>query len=285
MSKMSAEHLQKMRSQLETVDGALAAVQEVLDKQMAKQQNELGDMVPMIRQLAEEMATHNVQIIYQHGESPIERLFFMSFIVGAVISNPFGVKLMGPEPDVEAAIAAYRAPLRRAAAMWTRVPATVYELPKKAYEATLAAALKEAREDQLGLDYLAFYDIIDRVGGWHAWHIMLQAGLPRVRIDGRGIRADGLAWLPMEDSKGIVLECDGLTTIAGRRTSPGTGCGIGRCGERATTSYATPAGRFTAIHWAPPWICGGRWKPSLARFAGRGTIRLPAGPEGSREVT
>lgn len=42
------------------------------------------------------------------------------------------------------------------------------------------------------------------------FHVILQPGLPDIRIDGKSVRSDFLFWVPADDSIRIIVECDGF---------------------------------------------------------------------------
>ena len=45
---------------------------------------------------------------------------------------------------------------------------------------------------------------------WDSYHITLQAGFPKFRIDNKSTRVDLLIWKPNDEKFKLIVECDGF---------------------------------------------------------------------------
>ncbi len=43
-----------------------------------------------------------------------------------------------------------------------------------------------------------------------SFHMILQPGIPNIRVEGRTVRPDMLFWVPSDESVKIIVECDGF---------------------------------------------------------------------------
>ena len=155
-----------------------------------------------------ELIQNNAALVFKHSESPIEVLFLNSLALN-FLNAGLPLVFLPPADDVVAAIddllknLDFIQELAERFRKRTQVNLSLGEFIDhefKQHSMTNENACSCMR-DVIYYDWLA----LDKTP-----HVVLQGGFPDVRIDGKSVRVDLLAFLPAKPNKKIVIECDGF---------------------------------------------------------------------------
>ena len=98
---LSKTVIESMRASLETLEGAEAAI---IPEVISRLEDEDKEFLGTLRAMVGETIKSNLRVIYRHSESPIEKLFWASLVLGFGAVDPFGAFFLSPVRDVKALI-------------------------------------------------------------------------------------------------------------------------------------------------------------------------------------
>ncbi|MBN1274585.1 MAG: DUF559 domain-containing protein [Candidatus Aminicenantes bacterium] len=173
---------------------------------------ENADFIRFYEMQMQESAQQNVKVIFAQAESPIELAFLNSlhlcFIKAAPLNVYFRPSANNHLAFMEQHIAFYGAICQRYAEFHDRNPdAGLDDFIRKAqsvYEATESHSMPPALCEDIKT-----YLIFARVFVHNYFHLTIQAKLPTIKHNGRGMRTDLFIWVPTDSSLKIAIECDG----------------------------------------------------------------------------
>jgi hypothetical protein len=238
--------ISEMRQTLETLDGALGAAREIAEKrkQQQKYPADRAQAIGVLDQMAWVSAEASLRAVYASSESPIERLFWASLVLGFVMVDPLGAIFTGPITDAPETV-------RRERQFATAVRKVRQEYEQSGFAGRFdewlsqrSPSLEAASVDYLTTQYLAD----DIVGLDKIWRLTPQAGFPDLKIDGRSVRVDLLAWKALGSTRMYVVECDGFDYHSDR-----SAFARDRKRDRALRSLGFPVLRYSGseIHGDP----------------------------------
>src|SRR5882724_3522860 len=178
-------------------------------------QNEMSgdkdpEFVSFLRKVSEAHITRQVGIVWEMAESPIERIFIVSFMMNFIRNHdPLGLVITPSMGDAERNMDELRqsiADMKRAMVIREKQggdtsPAAVLNDLKWALE----SGKLPADQYDLNLHMVWCYHSFELQG---ALHLTPQATFPKALLDGRGVRADLMFWVPDYAGFRIVVECD-----------------------------------------------------------------------------
>jgi len=156
--------------------------------------------------------------VFSHCQSPIERIFLNSLIL-LFIKNRFTcLHFTKPTTNVEEAInikrKVYEAIIRLIEDYKEQTGDTeminFYEALEK------RKAKGQFTEDEIE-EIKMYYSIVQRFE-WNSLHVTPQAGLSKLKVNGKNIRVDFCIWVPGNPSVKIVVECDGFQFHSNKQT-------------------------------------------------------------------
>lgn len=156
----------------------------------------------------EQSCEESFKLITTRTESPLERVFLASLLLGFIQSEPMGC-------------------------LWTPVfkedAPTVFQRYREDHAEALKAieqfkndtGMDDPRDRLLNIALLPDTPIAepklfirhlleDMFDTWNTFHLTLQPRFSNIRVDGRTIRADAIVWVPSDPSFNVILECDGF---------------------------------------------------------------------------
>ncbi len=206
------EHLQQREKTLELVEFFVRKAVEAEQSDLKSRVPDDGGYINFYRLQLESSAENNVNAIYAAAESPIELAFLNSLHLCFIKAAPLNVYFRQSAPDhlafMEQHIEFYRAVDQRFDEFQRdRQGATVADFLRKAqaiYAETEGYAMPSELHNDLK-NYLYF--VRDFIHNYY--HFTIQANLPTIKHDGRGMRPDLFIWVPTDQSLKIAVECDG----------------------------------------------------------------------------
>jgi len=166
------------------------------------------DWPAVYEQVMTELVQNNAALVFKHSESPIEVLFLNSLAL-SFLNAGLPLVFLPPADDVVAAIDEFLKNI-----------VFIQELAERFQKRTqLNLSLGEFIDHEFKQHRMTSEDACSCMRGviYYEWlsldktpHVVLQAGFPDVRIDGRSVRVDLLAFLPAKPNKKLVIECDGF---------------------------------------------------------------------------
>lgn len=151
----------------------------------------------------------NSSLIDAFQESPIEKLFLRSLLLGFVKADPFGLVIHQFGLDAENEVRTYRSyhrEFKEFIGWWEK-----QNKPWTDIERYLDSERDKGRMSTEERDYLRhltfryyYLQLSDSI------HLTLQPRFPKIRIHGRGIRPDLFFWSAVAEEFGLIVECDGF---------------------------------------------------------------------------
>lgn len=142
--------------------------------------------------------------------SPLERVFLLSLLLGFIKWHPTGVVWTPAfDEDVEGVIETYRSDHVDALKAIETFKADHPRAGLGQMVVMLGDAMKQFPDEAGGIGALQRHVFEEVFHTWDKFHITPQPKMTRIRVDGRSIRPDALAWIPSDPSYKVILECDG----------------------------------------------------------------------------
>lgn len=205
------EHLQDRAKTDELVSFFVHKAVEEQQRDLADE-SDSADFIRFYETQLDTSAQRNVGVIYDHAESPIELAFLNSLHLCFIKAAPLNVYFRSSAADhiafMEQHIAFYGAIDQRYAEFQRRnADAGLDDFIRKAqsvYEATEGHPMPPDLSEDIKT-YLTFV----RLFVHNYFHLTIQAKLPTIQHNGRGMRPDLFIWVPTDPSLRIAVECDG----------------------------------------------------------------------------
>ena len=154
------------------------------------------------------VTNETVETIIQHSESPIERMFLGSLLLGSIKYFPYGIVVHQTQNDTHRELEDFRSYLVNFFNFtdWYKKNNGSYSGVDD-YLDTQVSSGKMDPSECIHIKYLMFrYRYLPLRDHWH---MTLQPKFPDVIVNGKSIRPDILLWIPSKPSKKILVECDG----------------------------------------------------------------------------
>jgi len=155
------------------------------------------------------VARRNADHIYAHSESPIERIFLTSLQLLFIKSEMPCLHISSPARDAVAFMHYYRENHKDINRMIANYKEVSGDTELKHFHAALAKKEQSGEFSNEQVNEIKVHQSIIPHFEWDSYHLIPQAGLPEIKVEGRSIRVDLLIWVPGDESVKIVVECDG----------------------------------------------------------------------------
>lgn len=186
-------------------------VQRSIDEQYAEKPHDYSPLsyASFYRLFLPTVTERNTANIYQYSESPIERIFLASLQLLFIKYGMPCLHISPPVKDAEVYIKYYRERFHGINKLIERYKEVTGDTEMLNFDEALAKkqAAGEFTEEQV--NEIKSHQVIIPTFEWNSYHLIPQAGLPQVKVNGRSIRCDLLIWVPGDERVKIIVECDG----------------------------------------------------------------------------
>ncbi|MCH8862329.1 MAG: DUF559 domain-containing protein [Proteobacteria bacterium] len=151
----------------------------------------------------------NLEFVFKFTESPIETIFVNSLVLAFIKGDPLNLVVQHSVKNAPGQIEAFRkrrANFKEFITWYETKNGSIAGVDEYLHQ-ELARGKMEAGEHHYLWRHLIFYEWF---GLEDRFHMILQPGLPNVRVEGRAVRPDLLFWIPSDESIKIIVECDGF---------------------------------------------------------------------------
>ncbi len=150
----------------------------------------------------------SVETIIRLSESPIERIFLGSLLLGSIKWFPYGIVVHDIYKDTNYEIAEFRSYLKNFFEFieWYKTQYGSYHGLDAYLNKQVASGAMESAEREF-IHRLVFRYVYMSL--LNSWHMTLQPKFPDIVVNGKSIRPDILLWIPGNPNRKILVECDG----------------------------------------------------------------------------
>ncbi|MDO8541829.1 MAG: hypothetical protein Q7S40_15440 [Opitutaceae bacterium] len=148
-------------------------------------------------------------VIFDHTESPIEKIFLGSLFTLFADFFPGGMVFEPPIANAPAFMSAYQSMHKIAISWWADYADQTEETDWEDFRRWLEQRVSRTPDSTWEIDLLFNQVVSTKVGFTGAYYFVPQAGFPDFKIDGHSIRTDLLIWRADNDRK-TIIECDGF---------------------------------------------------------------------------
>ncbi|HGF5084589.1 TPA: endonuclease domain-containing protein [Vibrio parahaemolyticus] len=153
---------------------------------------------------------NNVKIIEKMSESLIEKYFLHSFNISTLLCGlDLPVTFLEPHCSISSAelyIDSFRKDHKEKEDLYQSFKCQYPQYGGREFLKVLEESGKLTEQELMGF---RVYIILYRDMMCNAVHFIPQAKLPDTKVDGKGIRVDGLLWIPSKPDFKVIVECDG----------------------------------------------------------------------------
>ncbi len=151
----------------------------------------------------------NLRLVFELTESEIEKVFVNSLVLTFIKNDPLNLVIQHSVRNAPKQIEAFRerrAQFKKFTSWYIERHGSLVGADDFLDE-ELARGKMESGEHHYLRRHLVVYEYLSLE---NRFHLILQPGLPNIRVDGRSVRPDLLFWVPSDDSIRIIVECDGF---------------------------------------------------------------------------
>jgi len=214
--RVSAEKNAEFRGHLLSKESMLHAVDDLIPKWAEEEAAATPDADPafagQINRLVSELHRTNVNRVFDHSASEIEKVFVNSLLFGFLSVDPGGIVIGAPCKDAPKLVAEKQENFR--AARHVRLMTDVAGRNAKDYIEHLR---KDGAMTPEEIAHWEMMTIVEPIMG-EAFQIIPQAGFPKLKVNDKSIRVDLLIWVGLRPDVKIVVECDGFEWHRDRET-------------------------------------------------------------------
>lgn len=151
----------------------------------------------------------NLRLVFELTESPIETIFVNSLLLTFIKNDPLNLVVQHSVRNAPRQIEGLRQRRERFKEFtaWYRDKYGSLAGIEEFLDQELARGKMEAGEHRYLTRHLVFYEYLALE---NRFHLILQPGLPDIRVEGRSVRPDMLVWVPSDQSVKVIVECDGF---------------------------------------------------------------------------
>jgi hypothetical protein len=151
----------------------------------------------------------NLRLVFDLTESPIETIFVNSLLLAFIKNDPLNLVIQHSVKNAPRQIEGFRQ-RREQFKQFTAWYRNKYESLagiERFLDQELERGKMEPREHRYLTRHVVFYEYLALE---NRFHLILQPGLPDIRVEGRSVRPDMLVWVPSDESVKVIVECDGF---------------------------------------------------------------------------
>lgn len=180
-----------------------------INKAVEEDQNDDVEFAKWYSMALETVTSINTNYVFEICESPIEKIFINSLLLGFLKADSLGIIIHPTYKDTDKELTEFRKYFKNFLSFlewydnkfdsWTGI------------EDYLDGEVKSGKMDSTERDFLQQltfrYHYLRMIP---SYHLTLQAKFPGIIIDGKSIRPDLYFWLPSDEKIKVIVECDGF---------------------------------------------------------------------------
>lgn len=180
-----------------------------IEKAVEDEKREDPEFAKWYSMALETVTTINTNYVFELCESPIEKMFINSLLLGFLKADSLGIIIHPTYQDTDTELVEFRTHFKNFLSFlkW-------YDGKFKSWtgiEEYLDGEVKAGKMDNAERDYLRQLTFrYHYLRMMNSYHLTLQAKFPGITIDGKSIRPDLYFWLPSDEKIRIIVECDGF---------------------------------------------------------------------------
>lgn len=153
----------------------------------------------------------NIDFIYKYAESEIEKAFLNSLNFAFLKADPLSFKMIAPTANTIEHIEQYQKEHQEYQKFYNAYKKKTGDMGGKNFKLFLEKLKKEEKmTDQEHSDILTHHLVLDGMNFYNAFHLIIQARFPEIKIKEKSIRADLFIWIPGNEKFKLIVECDGF---------------------------------------------------------------------------
>jgi len=151
----------------------------------------------------------NLNLVFEIIDSPIETIFINSLLLTFIKADPLNIVVQHSVKNAPNQIEAFteRRTLFKEFISWYKNENGNLVGIEEYLNKELAHGNMKIGEHKYLRRHLVFYEYLRLE---NSFHMILQPGIPDIRVEGKSIRPDMLFWVPSDESVKIIIECDGF---------------------------------------------------------------------------
>ena len=204
-----------LRTKLESRESFEPLFNYFIKKSINKQRKEESDLgnpynfSAFYERFIENYARVNTDIVFEHCESPIERIFINSLTLLFLKNSNTELQITPPFENVEDAISNFRNNHLDILRVIERYKKDTRDNDLNDFEQFIQGKIDSGRYKEGDYEIFEYHRLVVDNFIWNSYHLSLQAGFPDYKVDGKSIRADILIWCPGNEKIKLIVECDG----------------------------------------------------------------------------
>jgi hypothetical protein len=152
----------------------------------------------------------NVNKVFKHCQSPIEKIFINSLILLFLRKGLMGLHITEPFKDAELEIKNYRKAHKNIMSLTKQYIEMTGDEEMNDFEKFFQKHIDAGQYSYDDFHIFEYHRTIVENFTWDAYHLTLQAGFPQFKIDEKSARVDILIWSPGNENVNLIVECDGF---------------------------------------------------------------------------
>lgn len=198
--------LNELRDHLMSKDKTLSLINQLIEKYFKDSEDNYADK--FLESWARLSLERNVERIYEHSESPIEKIFLNSLNISAFMHDPFFLIFTPKFESITEAMESFRKKDKEVKKIQKHVEKHAGIKGNKAFLDWVNNNPKIPQKDKtdIATHIIMYHDL----GLRSLYHLSIQSSLQEIRVNNKHIRPDMFIWIPSNSSFKLVVECDGF---------------------------------------------------------------------------
>ncbi len=203
-----------LRAEIKDLDKAKALVTKFIERAL-EESVAAGDKEPdpffeeFWKTLMTGIYPSNIDTIFRHSESEIEKLFLVSLMLYLTKNNIFNFVITPPFKNTNEELKHFRDYRKN---RLSDIEAFKKETggTESDYVAEIEAKAANGEIPKDDAERIVTEVVFEKNFVWDCFHITMQPAFPDILVDGKTIRCDMLVWKPDDERLNVIVECDGF---------------------------------------------------------------------------
>jgi hypothetical protein len=216
MKELSKTKLNELRDRLKSKDKFLPLLEQFIKNACKESKEQITHTEDswMFLEFYELFMTEypkiNVNRVFKHCQSPIEKIFINSLILLFLRNGLMGLHITEPFKDAELEIKNYRTAHKNIMSLTRQYIEMTGDEEMNDFEVFFQKRIDAGQYSEEDFHTFEYHRTIVENFTWDAYHLTLQAGFPQFIIDEKSTRVDILIWSPDNENLKLIVECDGF---------------------------------------------------------------------------